>query len=87
MKNVSFRMADEKVSELDEDADELGLSRAEYIRTLIESRHEHLCTFDLQALQCFVCLYGYLCVCVPINCLRRWVVTWSCPDYKNSNTE
>ncbi|WP_227355797.1 plasmid mobilization protein [Haladaptatus salinisoli] len=39
-KNVTVRLAEEKVDELDNEASDHGVSRAEYIRNLIESRHE-----------------------------------------------
>lgn len=39
MKNVTVRMPDEKVEELDAEADERDMSRAKYIRSIIESRH------------------------------------------------
>lgn len=40
MKNVTVRLSEEKVDELDDEADELDMSRAEYIRSLIDSRNE-----------------------------------------------
>ena len=40
MANLSIRVPDEEVEEIDADADAAGKSRAEYIRSLIRSRHD-----------------------------------------------
>ena len=40
MANVSVRLQDDVVEQLDDEADESGLSRAEYIRSLIQRRSE-----------------------------------------------
>lgn len=41
MANVSVRLDDDLVAELDAEASERGISRAEYIRELLRSRHEY----------------------------------------------
>jgi TolA-binding protein len=40
MANLSIRVPDEEVEEIDNDADAADQSRAEYIRSLIRSRHD-----------------------------------------------
>lgn len=40
MKNVTVRLSDERGETLDEEADDLDMSRAEYIRDLIEKGRE-----------------------------------------------
>lgn len=40
MKNVTVRLSEDYVKTLDDEADDLGLSRAEYIRDLIEKGRE-----------------------------------------------
>jgi predicted DNA-binding protein len=40
MKNVTIRLSDEKVKTLDGEADDLDLSRAEYLRELVEKGRE-----------------------------------------------
>ena len=41
MRNTTLRLEEETIGELDEEADEHGLSRSEYLRMLIRTRHEH----------------------------------------------
>lgn len=41
MRNITLRLADETITELEDEADEYGVSRSEYLRNLIESRDEH----------------------------------------------
>ena len=40
MKPTSIRLPDETLADVDEEAEERGLSRAEYLRVIVENRHE-----------------------------------------------
>lgn len=52
MKNVTVRFTDEYVETLDDEADDLDLSRAEYLRDLIEKgRESHETQQELEATQ------------------------------------
>jgi predicted DNA-binding protein len=52
MKNVTVRLSDETVETLDEEADDLDLSRAEYLRELIQKGRDYQATEDeLEATQ------------------------------------
>lgn len=46
MQNVSIRLPEDLVEELDDESDEKGVSRTKHIRTILESRHEHTVTAD-----------------------------------------
>lgn len=41
MRNITLRLADETIEELEDEADEHGVSRSEYLRNLVATRHEH----------------------------------------------
>ena len=41
MEQITVRLPEGMLEGLDEEADEHGVSRSEYIRTTLESRHEH----------------------------------------------
>ena len=65
MKNVSVQLSDEYVKTLDDESDELDLSRAQYIRELIEQGREADATqAELDATQ------ANSTICVG-NCKRR----------------
>ena len=40
MQNLTLRLEEEKIDELDKEADEAGVSRSEYIRRILSRRHE-----------------------------------------------
>jgi hypothetical protein len=41
MQQITLRIPEDTVAELDDEADEHGVSRSEYIRDILDSRHEH----------------------------------------------
>lgn len=40
MENLTLRLEEEKIEELDKEADDAGVSRSEYIRRILSRRHE-----------------------------------------------